>query len=562
MDLLKTYLAPVFRWWWLVLLAPTLAAVTSYLVVQAEPQLFQSRTTIMIGRTIEDPNPNSGQIFLSQQLAQTYADIARREPVRNATMDALGLSWLPDYNVRPLPNTQILEVTVVDTDPRRAQAVAAELTNQLIQLSPSGLNPEEEERQNFINQQLADLQTQIRATQDEITDNQTRLGDLVSAREIAEMQNQINALQGKLNTLQSNYAALLANTQRGAVNTLTVIEPASLPGRPLGSNRLLTIASSAAVALSLAVGAAYVLEFLDNTVKIPPEAEKAADLPLLATIGRYSGDEDSDSMLVTLWHSRSPAAESFRVLRTGIHFSTFEDRERVVLLTSPGPGDGKSVTAANLAVVMAQAGHRVLLVDADMRRPTQHELLQLKNNMGLSTLFLHELIQPRDAEEIEVTVEQLEPAIQPTRQPGLYLMPSGPRPPNPSELLGSSRMGAILEKLAGDYDYIIIDSPPCLYVTDALVLSRKATSVVLLARAGVTRQSDLRKATQQLKAVNAQLHGVILNAVPGRADAYGYYYLSGYEDRPMYRDRSRTPRPTRLLNALLSWRRPSPEDPA
>ena len=382
---LKEITAPLLKWWWLLVASTLVAAVASFLAVRQQPPVYSASTTMMIGSAIEDPNPTSNQVWLSQQLATTYADIVSREPVRLATMEALGLTWLPGYSARPIQNTQLLEISVTDTDPLRAQAVANELANQLVLKSPT-YSPESQARQDFINLQLDELEVKIQETQDDINTKQDELANMVSARQIADTQSQIAALQAKLTTLQSNYAGLLINTQQGALNTLTVIEAATAV--QVGPNVIMTILTSAAIGLVLAAGAAYLLEYLDNSIKSPDDVKRLTGLPTLAGIAAFRGDRYREK-LITISHPRSPVSEAYRSLRTGIQFSTIDRPGNTTLMvTSPNPTEGKSVTVANLAVVFAQAGHKVLLIDADLRRPVQHRIFQVPNARGLTSYLL------------------------------------------------------------------------------------------------------------------------------------------------------------------------------
>jgi len=237
----KRYVLPLRRWWWLLLAATLIAALSSFLATLRQPPIYQTLTTLMIGQVIADPNPTSGEFYLGQQLAENYAEIANREPVRIATKQALGLNWLPDYRATALPNGQFIEIVVTDTSPERAQAVANELANQLIARSPTGNQSDELERQAFIQDQLDKLQLQITTTEDEIIQLRDALGEMDSARQIADTQFQINALEAKLSDLQTIYTDLLANTQSGAINTISVIESAYLPVRPIGPNKMLII---------------------------------------------------------------------------------------------------------------------------------------------------------------------------------------------------------------------------------------------------------------------------------------------------------------------------------
>ena len=199
----KKYVYPLLRWWWLLVATTLIGGIFSYLATLRQPTVYQARTTVMIGAAINDPNPSNTEFTLSQQLAAAYADIAKRELVRNATMDSLGLRSLPEYYVQALPNTQIIEIIVTHTMPERAQAVANELANQLILLSPTSAGPEELNRQEFVNEQLNLLEVQIEETQGEIEKLQAELGNLVSAQQINSTQNQISALQSKLGTYRA-----------------------------------------------------------------------------------------------------------------------------------------------------------------------------------------------------------------------------------------------------------------------------------------------------------------------------------------------------------------------
>jgi polysaccharide biosynthesis transport protein len=310
MDL-GNYFKPLLKWWWLLVTAVVIAALASFLATYSQPSIYSSRTTLMIGRTIEDPNPTSNQFFLAQQLATTYADIANREPVRNATMQALGITWLPSYSARALPNTQLIQIVVTDTDPRRAQIIANELANQLIQYSPTSINPEERDRQDFVNEQLDLLQQQIKDSLAKIEELQIKLPTLNSATEITNARNEINSLNAQQRDLQGNYANLLANTQQGALNILTVIEPANLSRSPVGPNKMMTIVLSSAVGLVLATAAAYLLEFLDDTIKNEEDVDRILNVPVIGYIAKMS---KQGTIPYIADQPRSPIAEAFRAL--------------------------------------------------------------------------------------------------------------------------------------------------------------------------------------------------------------------------------------------------------
>jgi succinoglycan biosynthesis transport protein ExoP len=520
---IREYLEPLRKWWWLILLSTTIAGVSSYLATRQQVPVYRSTTTLMIGSGIENPNPSSTDLYLTQQLARTYVDIANRNSVRNATMEALGLTQLPGIFVRNINNTSFIEITVTDTNPERAQAVAEEVSRQLVLRSPTA-QEEDRARQECVSEQLDAYETAIKETQAQIDAKQREIGELISAREIADMQVEIATLQSSLQTLQANYAALLPSSQRGATNTIREIEPASLPRNPVDQNSRTTIIIAAGIGFALAAAAAYVMEYLDDTIGAPALVTRLTGLPILAGIAKISSFTDR---LITITKPRAPISEAFRVLRTAIQFSSVDEPDRIILVTSAIPEEGKSLTSANLAVVMAQAGNNVLLVDADLRRPSMHQFFDLPNRRGLTSLLLE---FSRSSDEKEIHNSMID-TIQATRVGGLQILSCGPLPPNPSELLGSAKMRQLLDVLASQFDIVILDSPPVLSVTDAVVLGSLADSTIMVVRSGMSRKDNVKHASERLREVNINVIGCVINALSPKTRGYGAYYY--YRD-PYY----------------------------
>lgn len=235
-------------------------------------------------------------------------------------------------------------------------------------------------------------------------------------------------------------------------------------------------------------------------------------------MARHGSDKEANNgfpeRLIAHRHPRSPVSEAYRLLRTNLQFSGLNGKLRRILVTSPGPEEGKSTTLANLAVTLAQAGHRVLVVDADCRKPVQHKVFGVSNQRGLTNLL----------------VEGGDPAavIQETPVPGLRLLPCGPIPPNPAELLGTARMREVLDRLSEVHDFVLIDSPPAVTVTDAALLGSMADGVVLVLRSGDTRDDMAREAKAILEKADARLLGAVLNDVRPTGDDYKYYYYYGH----------------------------------
>ena len=513
---LKKYIIPFRRWWWLLVAAALIAALSSYLATLRQPPIYQTLTTLMIGQVIADPNPTSTEFTLSRQLAQNYAEIANREPIRIATKEALGLTWLPDYRAIALPNGQFIEIVVTDTNQERAQVVANELARQLILRSPTGSQLDEQDRQTFLQTQLDNLQQQITETENEIQNLREALGEMDSARQIADTRTQITALEAKLTDLQGIYSGLLSNTQRGAVNTISVIERAYLPEKPIGPNKTLNILLSAAVGFSLAVLAAFLLEYMDDTVENPEEVAELTNAPV---IGYLSEQHIKDiGALYVAENPRHPSVEEIRTLRANLDFAGVDQPLKTILVGSTEMEVGKTSVAANLAVAMSQAEKDVILLDGDLRRPNVHNYFGFPNNIGLSDVFRGEF--------------SLDQVIKNWPGGKVSVITAGNTPPNPSELLGSKKMSKILEDLGSRADIVIIDGPPFI-VADAPVLASKVNGVLLIIQLGRTRKPAIKVMMEQINRSGAKVVGVALNRLPARS--VGYYtgnpkYYSYYND--------------------------------
>lgn len=214
--------------------------------------------------------------------------------------------------------------------------------------------------------------------------------------------------------------------------------------------------------------------------------------------------------LITISDPRSPVAEAYRSLRTNLEFSSLDRPLHTLLITSPGPEEGKSTTLANLAVTIAQAGRRVIVVDCDLRRPRQHEIFGVSNAVGLTTAV-------RDEASLA------SPPLQETAVADLWVLPSGPLPPNPSELLASQRMGQLIERLRARADMLLFDAPPVVAVTDAAVLAGKMDGVLLVVNAGATKRQLALRAKELLERVNARLVGAALCNVALDSALHSYY---------------------------------------
>ena len=298
------------------------------------------------------------------------------------------------------------------------------------------------------------------------------------------------------------------------------VEPAFVNETPVKPKVLQNALIAFAAGCLLTMGYLFLREALDDTIKTPDEIAGMFDLPVLGVINHFKADKGS---AITISEPRSPTAEAYRTLRTNIRYAGVDKPIRKLLIASAEPKEGKSTTACNLSVVMAQNGQNVILMDCDMRRPTLHAFFGLTNHRGISTLFSAPNENPVNM-------------LQTTAVETLKVMTSGPLPPNPSELIGSQRMQAALSMICEYADMVIIDTPPALAVTDAAVLGPTLDGVLLVVRPGVTRRSGLRQAVAQFRQVNANLLGVVLNNIElqGKPYAYHYPYYNNYSAYQSY----------------------------
>ncbi|MEP6690650.1 MAG: polysaccharide biosynthesis tyrosine autokinase, partial [Gemmatimonadaceae bacterium] len=275
--------------------------------------------------------------------------------------------------------------------------------------------------------------------------------------------------------------------------------------------------------LTIGLGVAVAVENLDDSVKSPDEVRDRLGMAVLGTIPRIREGstmrrDNDDSRLVTHVDPRSPVAEAYRSLRTNLAFARANTAMRTMVLTSPGPADGKSTTVANLAITFAQQGQRTLLIDADLRRAVLDKLFKVPRAPGLT--------------DVLVGQKKLFDILHPTEIPNLSVLGSGQFPPNPAELLGSSAMREVLREAEEHFDIVLLDSPPLLAVTDAAVLATMVDGAILVVRVGATAKTAVRRAMAQLQTVTGRLIGAVLNDVDFRQAAfggtYGYYYYYYY----------------------------------
>ena len=319
-----------------------------------------------------------------------------------------------------------------------------------------------------------------------------------------------------LSQLYTNLSTRLSDAELRGSYTIAMaelIEPAALPTEPVRPKKHLNIAFSVILAICLGIGMAFLQEYLDDRVNSPDDIERISALPTLGHVPLMLGDQPR---LVNALAANSHIAESYRGLRSSIGFAGIDHPIRRLQVTSAGKGEGKSTTSVNLATAMAMDGKRVILVDADMRRPSIHRTLTLPNSPGLS--------------EVLAGMKSMDEALQETDVDGLRVLCAGPIPPNPAELLGSRAFDHLIEQLEERADIVIYDTPPCMPVTDPLIVASRMDGVILVLHVGQTRKGAIKHAVEQLGRARARIVGVVFNRVEqnkGGSYYHHYYYYSG-----------------------------------
>lgn len=300
----------------------------------------------------------------------------------------------------------------------------------------------------------------------------------------------------------------------------TIVDSANLPLSPETPNVVRNLGLAAVLGLLLGFAVAVMRELLDTSVKTADDVATAAGTSVMAAIA-YDPDT-SKAPLVSALRPHEPRVEAFRVLRTNLQFVDVDAESKAYVVTSSVPGEGKSTTAVNIAITMAQTGQNILLVDGDLRRPQVAAMLGLEDSIGVTTALVGRI--------------GLDEAIQ-HHESGLHVLTSGVIPPNPAELLQSQAMHDMVEKLRGRYDAIVFDAPPLLPVTDAALLASLTDGALMVVRHSRTTRDQLRGAHERLESVGAHTLGVVFNMVPkGRGGSYGYGYGYGYGYAPKVGD--------------------------
>jgi polysaccharide biosynthesis transport protein len=528
---LADYRRLIRRWAWLLVLCPLVAGVAAAVVSKEMPPVYEADATVLV-KPAQPLNVDAGQAgtgvtSTSDQVATTYAQLMTQPSVLSQVSSDLHLGWSPEtlsskVKVTPQTNTTVIKVAVQDTDARRASAIANKLVEDFsarqAQLNQKQYGPTTSNLQSQIDQ----LQKSISAEQDRINQLNGHAAqrplDQADQATLASQQEKLASDQAQYQEGSARLTRLQAQAALGS-DSVAVVSPATVPGSPISPRLPLNVGLAVAAGLLLAVGMVLVIHRLDQTVKDDEDLQRRTGLTPLGHIPFAAAAKTRMGELVVL-AGRSSAAEAYRGLRTNLLFASVDHPVKTLVITSAAPGEGKSRTAANLAIVLAAAGHTTLLVDADFRRPSLHGFFGKASKRGLSELILN------DWSEDEHLIRQV------AEIPNLWLLAAGSSPPNPSELLGSGRVTALLGELASRFDYVVLDTPPLNAVTDPALVAAHADGTLLVIEQGRTTYPALTHAETQLQNVGARLLGVVVNKLRVTETKYGYGAYRHYTGGP------------------------------
>jgi len=588
---LKNYWLLLKRWAWVLILGLVIAAASGFGASQLQTPVYQATTKAMITRGgVSDQSLDVYSSYFSEQLSQTYLQLLQTETVLDSASTRLGID-LEDVSIeaQAIPSTTIIEISVEHPSPQLAAMIANTLVEVLIekndeiqsgrylameesllaqktqlesqisviqnQIEQASINTISEQEE-WLQEQITNLENEAVSLPAEISalgnpatpeersileQKKARLEQVLlqlplykqSFTDLVVYGTEVDAAKSTANSqlvlltttqtlYQQLYQSVLSNLEKvrlaGMENTPSVvpIERAADPEEPIKPRKAINTALAGLVGLMLTTVFLVIRESMDNTVRTAEDLEKLIGVTAIGYIAEMQSKDMEGVGLYVSKQPRSPISEAFRSLRTNIEFSAIDKPIKTILVTSPEPETGKTTVGANLAMIFAQKGRRVLLLDADLRRPHVHRVMNLQNRVGLTDLLLNN-------QNYQDVIHQIE------GNEGLSVVTSGSLPPNPAELLGSTRMENIVADLGKNMDLVVIDSPPSI-VADAQVLAAKVDAVLLVIQPGKSQKVATKATIDILNRANARIIGVVINRISrDKGDYYSRYHNQGYE---------------------------------
>lgn len=516
---LRDYLHVVRARMWVIIQAVVIVTVTAVVVSLLQSPVYEGQAKVLIS------GQDTGSAILGTAISelssqperglQTQVQLMQLRPLAENTIRTLGLKQTPDellaqLEITAVGQTNIVEITAKASDARMASMIANTMAAEFVAWS-------KEYKRESIKAAADEVETRLEASKQELLD----LG-----REISE-QGKSDELSAELAIATGSYTTLagkleeLRIQEQLEVGAGRVVSPAVVTEEPVEPSPMRNGALGLAVGLAFGLGMAFLYEYLDNTIKSTEEAESIFGAPVLGLVPAEKYEKDEKRRLTLLSHPGTAAAEAYRVLRNSLDFINFEHNIKTLLITSAAPAEGKSTVAGNLAAGLAQAGKKVVLVSCDFRRPTTQQFFNVSNMIGLS--------------DVLTGANSLKSALQRTSDlQNLLVLTAGKLPPNPSELLGSEKMHALIKELEEWADWVLIDTPPLLAVADGAAVARWTDGVLMVTKGGESTRDAAKKATEMLTQIGARVVGSVVWGLEQGGGAAGYGYYGGKSGKGYY----------------------------
>lgn len=510
---LRHYLRLLWKRKWIIALCTLLVGgVALTLAGLKTPQYRSTAEVLLRQRTSESLfEPNSAYVDPYRDAA-TQIVVITGEPVRKKVEAKLGTA--PGVAAQSVEGTDIVRIAAVSTDPAEAAAVANAYASSYIEYRRESDIEDLGQASQAIKEQIDDLQGQIEGYERQIEAAPPAQRDAVRAA----IQSERDGLIAQSVALRQTFDRIQLNNSlnRGGAQVVT---QAQVPSSPFEPQPLRSGTSGAIVGLILGLTFAFVLDLLDDSVRSKEDVERITSrsgLRVIATIPSVKGWSDRKATRIVVQDDPSGSvSESYRTLRTSVQFMSLDRPLKLLQVTSAQAGEGKTTTLANLAVVLARAGQRVVVVCCDLRKPRVHEFFGLNNTVGLTSVLLGEASLSEAVQRVP-------------NEDNLYLLASGPEPPDPAEVLAGMRLIEVLTALQGMADVVLLDSAPVLPVADAAILATRVDGTLLVVAAGASSRKQLHRTLELLGQVEAPLIGVVLNRAKGEAEFGGYGYAYRY----------------------------------
>lgn len=539
---LRIFLRILRRRLWVIFLVPALVTGAAYLSASRKTKLYRTSAEILIARTEAETIFSSqlGNYIDPDRLLANQVRVIGSQEV--ATLATQRLGFPAGIGASASKTEDVITMSAVGREPERVANIVNAYADAYLTFRRSSSAAQNAVVQAELRRQTAPAEARLKELEDIVNRQPLNLQEAVRSGQADERQ----LLLGNLAPQRAQLAQLqaAANVDKGGAQLLA---PAGVPGAPFEPNPRRSAFLGLAVGLMLALGLALLLDYLDNRLRGKEDLERAGKgLPVVGVIPTLAGWRDREGpRIASIEEPASTSAEAYRSLRTALLFLSLDQSVTMFQLTSPATSEGKTTTLANLAVVLARAGQRVIVVDCDLRRPRVHRFFGLDATPGFTSVLMG-----------EVPLAQALVAVPGVR--GLRVLPAGPIPPNPSELLASRRTSEILAALKGQADIVLVDSPPILPVSDATVLSSSVDATVVVASSNVTQRRQVARALELLRQVDASVIGTVLNRakVGGVYGYYGYRRRGAAEKYVLHQSASATAAPVRDVPASNGSLRP------